>query len=203
MSGGSDIGFVGRLFEGAVNRALRLDPDALRRLGELEGKIILLELAQESAPLRFYVLPSASGLRLLGEHDGAPHVTISGTPSLFFGQLVRGPAPSDALVVRGDIELGQRFQRILAGLDPDWEEGLARVVGDVPAHQLARIGRGLRDWALQSLRTLGADGAEYLQEEAFVLAKRERVAEFLREVDRLRADTDRLEKRLQRLMAAR
>lgn len=202
MLGGSDISFVGRLFEGAVNRALQLDPDALRRLSELEGKVILVELAQEGTPLRFYVLPSASGIRLLSEYEGAPHVTISGTASLFFGQLVRGPTVSDALTVRGDIELGQRFQRILAALDPDWEEGLARVVGDVPAHQFARFGRGLRAWALQSLRTLGADSAEYLQEEAFVLAKRERVAEFLREVDRLRADADRLEKRLHRLLSA-
>lgn len=196
---GDEVSVLGRLLQGAINRALQLDPDAVRRLRELSGKAILLELAAEGAPLRVYVLPSESGLKLLREYDRMPDVTISGTASVFLGQLLRGPTVSDALTIRGDIELGQRFQRILSNARPDWEEGLARLVGDVPAHQLARVAHGLRDWAAQALRTLGADGAEYLQEEAFVLAKRERVAEFLREVDRLRADTDRLEKRLQRL----
>lgn len=190
---------IERLLEEAVNRALQLDPDAIRRLGALEGKVILLELAAEGAPLRFYLFPGASGLRLQRAYDRMPDVTISGTAAVFLRQLVRGPTVSDALTIRGDIELGQRFQRILSGLEPDWEEGLARVVGDVPAHQIARLAQGLREWAGQALQTLGADGAEYLQEEALILARRERVREFLREVDRLRADTDRLEKRLQRL----
>ena len=195
--GGGDT--LEHLLERAINRALHLDPDALMRLRELSGKSILLELAAEGAPLRFYVLPTESGLHLRRDFDRTPDVTISGTVSVFLGQLMRGPTVSDALTIRGDIELGQRFQRILSNLDPDWEEGAARLIGDVPAHQLARAARGFRDWARASLRTLGLDGAEYLQEEAFVLAKRERVADFLREVDRLRADTDRLEKRLQRL----
>lgn len=189
------------LFERIVNPALRLDPEALRRLAELDGKAILLELASAGTPLRCYVLPSAGGLRLMREYDRLPDVTISGTPAVFLHQLFRGPAVSDALTIRGDIELGQRFQRILSAVAPDWEEGLARLIGDVPAHQLARLVRGLRDWAGEAVRTLGADGAEYLQEEAFVLAKREQVAAFLREVDRLRADADRLEQRLQRLTA--
>lgn len=199
MPENGNTGVLERLLEGAVNRALRLDPEALQRLGALENKVILLELAAEGAPLRFYVFPTAAGLRLQREHDRTPDVTISGTAGVFLNQLVRGPAVSEALTIRGDIELGQRFQRILSGLDPDWEEGLARVVGDVPAHQIARLAQGLREWAGQALQTLGTDGAEYLQEEALVLARRERVQEFLREVDRLRADTDRLEKRLQRL----
>lgn len=191
---------LGRMLEGAVNRALRLDPEALRRLGELEGRVLLIELAAEGAPpLRFYVSPTASGVRLHLEHDRAPDVTIGGTPAVFLNQLARGPAVSSALTVRGDIELGRRFQRILARLDPDWEEGLASVVGDIPAHQLGRLAHGFRAWAGGALRALGDDTAEYLKEESFVLAKRERVEGFLREVDRLRADADRLEKRVERL----
>ena len=202
MSENGNTGVLERLFEQALNRTLHLDPQALERLEALAGKVILLELAAEGAPLRFYVFPSGAGLRLQRTYDRTPDVTISGTAPVFLGQLVRGPAVSDALTIRGDIELGQRFRRILADLDPDWEEGLARVAGDVPAHQIVRLGRGLRTWAAQALQTLGMDGAEYLQEEALVLARRDRVQEFLREVDRLRADADRLEKRLQRLASS-
>lgn len=196
-------GVLERLFEEAVNRTLRLDPDALERLAELEGKTILLELAAEPEPLRCYVMPSAAGLRLARTYERLPDVTISGTPAVFLRQLFRGPAVSDALTIRGDAELGQRFQRILSRLAPDWEEGLARFVGDIAAHQLARLALGLRAWAEQAARALGADTAEYLQEEAFVAARREQVEAFLREVDRLRADVDRLEQRLQRIATGR
>jgi ubiquinone biosynthesis accessory factor UbiJ len=189
------------MLEGAINRALRLDPDALRRLAELNGKVILLELAQAGSPVRLYVLPSEAGVLLRDAHDAVPDVTISGTLSIFLRQFQRGPTVSGELIVRGDIELGQRFQRVLASARPDWEEGLAQAIGDVPAHQLGRAARALREWGEQALRTLGADAAEYMKEEALIAAKPERVQQFLREVDRLRADTDRLEKRIQRLHA--
>ena len=197
------IEVLARLFETAANRALRLDPDALRRLGELEGKVLLLELAAEGAPLKLYVLPGPHGLRFLPAYDRQPEVTISGTPGVFLSQLTRGPQVSQALTIRGDIELGQRFQRILSRLEPDWEEGLAGLLGDVAAHQAARFARGLSAWGRRALRTLGDDAAEYLREEAYVLAKRERVTQFLRDVDRLRADADRLESRVRRLEAGR
>ncbi|MBI3898132.1 MAG: SCP2 sterol-binding domain-containing protein [Gammaproteobacteria bacterium] len=191
---------LGGLFEAAINRALHLDPEATRRFGELHGKAILLEIADEHTPLRLYVLPTASGVGLQREYDRTPDVTISGTREIFMKQLLRGPTVSGELTIRGDIELGQRFQRIVSSLDPDWEEGLARVIGDIPAHQLGRFARGFRQWGVRAAQTLGVDAAEYLQEEAFVLAKRERVQAFLRDVDNLRADTDRLEKRVQRLI---
>lgn len=194
---------LARLIEGAANRALRLDPDASRRFGELEGKVLLIEVATEGAPLRLYVLPGAHGLRLLSEYERPPDVTISGTVTVFLNQFARGPAVAEALTIRGDIELGQRVQRILSRLDPDWEEGLAALIGDVAAHQAGRFARGVRGWARQALAALGADTAEYLQEEAYVAAKRERVERFLRDVDQLRADADRLERRVQRLEARR
>ncbi|MFL6622676.1 MAG: SCP2 domain-containing protein [Sulfurifustis sp.] len=187
------------LLEATVNRVLQLDPDAKRRFAELDGKTILIELAREGAIERFYVMPSADRLRVAREYDRLPDVTISATPSVFLNQLLRGPTVSDALVIRGDVDLGQRFQRILSRLSPDWEEGLARVVGDIAAHQMMRFVRGFVGWGRQAMSTLGQDAAEYLQEEAFVLAKRERLAEFLRGVDEVRAGADRLEKRLQRL----
>ena len=188
------------LAERVLRRAVQLDPDARRRLAELEGKTILIEVAAEGAPFRIYLSPTSDGVVLRRESDRTPDVTLSGTASMFFGQWWRGPTVSDALTIRGDVELGQRFQRALSSLDPDWEEGLARAVGDIPAHQVARFARAVRAWARRAIATLGEDSAEYLREEAMILAKRERVADFLSAVDDLRADADRLEQRLQRLL---
>jgi ubiquinone biosynthesis protein UbiJ len=139
---------------------------------------------------------------LLTQH-APPDVTIRGNVPLFarllIGDATPTPSTSAALEISGDIELGQRFQRILRTLDIDWEEQASRLVGDVAAHQIGRAARALRAWGRDAVRTLGQDATEYLQEESRVLAKRPQVDGFLRDVDRLRGDVDRLLKRLERL----
>ena len=192
------------VLEDAINRLLRLDPDTLARLGEFDGKCIGLRLAGDDRDLEFFLFPSAAGFRVRATHDTAPDVTIRGDVPVFT-RLVFGGSPTTRageLQISGDIDLGQDFQRILRALDIDWEERTAHVVGDVAAHQLGRVARGLRAWARQSGETLRQDVREYLQEESRLLAKRESVDRFLGAVDTLRADADRLEQRLTRLMGA-
>ncbi len=183
----------------AINRVLRLDPDTLARLGELDGKCIAVHLARAGSDAEFFLFPSAGGFRLRTTPDGVPDVTIRGGVPVFARLLFGGNGTSRAgeLQISGDIELGQHFQRLLKQIDLDWEEQAARVVGDVAAHQLGRAARGLRDWALQSRAYLEQDAREYLTEESRLLPRREAVEQFLRGVDTLRADTDRLEKRLE------
>lgn len=190
------------VLEDAINRLLRLDPDTLARLGEFDGKCIGLRLAGDDRDLEFFLFPSAAGFRVRATHDTAPDVTIRGDVPVFT-RLVFGGSPTTRageLQISGDIDLGQDFQRILRALDIDWEERTAHVVGDVAAHQLGRVARGLRAWARQSGETLRQDVREYLQEESRLLARREVVDRFLAAVDTLRADADRLEQRLTRLM---
>ena len=190
------------VLEDAINRLLRLDPQMLARLGEFDGKCIGLRLAGEDRDLEFFLFPSAAGFRVRATHDVAPDVTIRGDVPVFT-RLVFGGSPTTRageLQISGDIELGQDFQRILRALDIDWEEHAAHIVGDVAAHQLGRVARELRAWARQSGGYLRQDVREYLQEESRLLAKRESVDRFLGAVDTLRADTDRLEQRLRRLM---
>ncbi len=182
----------------AINRVLRFDPDTLARLGELDGKCIAVHLARAGSDAEFFLFPSAGGFRLRTTPDGVPDVTIRGDVPVFARLLFGGNGTSRAgeLQISGDIELGQHFQRLLKQIDLDWEEQAARVVGDVAAHQLGRAVRGLRDWARQSRAYLEQDAREYLTEESRLLPRRDAVEQFLRGVDTLRADTDRLEKRL-------
>lgn len=193
------------LAEEAINRVLRFDPEVRQRLGELHDKVIRLRLSGVT-PFDIYALPSESGLRLRAEHEREPDVTISGEIPVFaklaWGRVTSRPVPGGEIQISGDIELGQRFQRILESIDIDWEEQAARVVGDVAAHQLGNAMRGLSRWSVQSLRTLGEDASEYLREETRLLAPRAQVESFLRAVDVLRDDMDRLEKRIASLPGA-
>lgn len=183
------------------NRLIRLDPDTLVRLGELHGKVIRLELVGPSKTL--YILPSAAGLRLLAAHDAEPDVTLRGEVPVFTRLAFGGSGATHAgeLQIGGDIELGQRFQRVLREIDIDWEEHASRLVGDVLAHRLGRVARRARAWQAQTAHTLGMDVSEYLQEESRVLPTRREVEAFLNAVDGLRARAERLEQRVARLRA--
>jgi ubiquinone biosynthesis protein UbiJ len=145
-----------------------------------------------------FVEPSAQGLQLHRHSERAPDVTLRGSLAVF-ARLARTGVAVGELNISGDVELGSRFKRILENAQPDFEEPLARVIGDVAAHQIGRVVRAGRDWGRHAGKSVALDVAEYLQEEARVLAPRVRVDEFLSAVDQLRNDSERLHKRLELL----
>ena len=55
-----------------------------------------------------------------------------------------------AVAISGDAELAQQFRELLGLLRPDPEEDLAGLLGDVPAHQLARLVRAGAGWSAQA-----------------------------------------------------
>jgi ubiquinone biosynthesis accessory factor UbiJ len=190
------------LIEATVNRVLRLDPDTLARLGELQGKLIRLRIAGE-VPLEIFVSPLATGLQLDERHDGEPDVTLTGDVPVFARFALRRVAPdvvaAGEVQISGDIDLGQRFQRLLERVDIDWEEQVARWLGDVAAHQLGNALRDLRDWSKRALQSLGRDMGEYLQEEVRLLPTEARAEPFRQAVEALRLEMERLERRVDRL----
>jgi ubiquinone biosynthesis protein UbiJ len=190
------------LLEEIINRALRLDPDTLARLAELEGKVIRLRTAGDS-PFEIFVLPEASGLRLRQQHDREPDVTLTGDIPVILRFAARRVLPdvvaAGEVQISGDIHLGQRFQRLLEQADIDWEEQAARTLGDVPAHHLGNALRDLGGWSRQALHTLKQDLGEYLQEESRLLPVRPRAGAFRRSVETLERDLESLEQRLARL----
>ena len=186
----------------ALNSYLRLDADTLQRLGTLAGKVIAIEL--RGLDLTFYLFPHAEGIRIEGTYDtGMPDAVLRGAPfalaRLGISRHEKGRLFIGDIEIRGDTELGQHFKSILDGIDIDWEEHLSRITGDVLAHQVGNVARGMGKWGSNVLDTVSRDVAEYLHEESRDLPTRGEVDEFLSTVDTLRSDADRLEARMQRL----
>jgi len=188
------------LLEEVSNRLLRLDPETLRRLGDLQGRVVCIEFRDLGR--KIYLHPSESGFRLATESEQPPAVTLRGTLATF-GRLGLGAETetlnAGELDIEGDAALGQRLQRILGNLDLDWEEPLARLFGDPLGHEIGRAARAAFAWHRQAFKTFGLNTAEYLQEEVRLLPVRYEVEMFLNGVDGVRADVDRLAARVRRL----
>ena len=189
--------------ETACNRVLGLDPNSAARMESFEGKVIAIAL--QGLDLRLYMLPGSSGMQVLSHYEHAPDVVLHATPAVLWSLARGGDAARmmlrDELRVEGDTQLGQDFKALLDGLDIDWEEHLSGVFGDLIAHQVSRgVQTGIR-WSAATVGSLEQDIGEFVQEEARLVPSGPEMAQFMDGVDELRADTDRLEARLQRLLA--
>ncbi len=192
-----------RLAEAAVNRALALDPERERVLSPLEGRRIGVVL---EGPVRFafQVRVERGAVRLLADAGGAADVEVSGTPPALLSLLARPEAlPAAAgVAVRGDAGLLAEARRAAMRLEPDWDEPVARVLGDELGYPVARGLRQAADLFARTLRELGADAREYLREESGLLAAHEEVEVFAAGVDALRDRVERLDKRVTHLERA-
>ena len=73
------------------------------------------------------------------------------------------------------------------------------MIGDVAAHRLGEISRGVGRWGRDARSTMSANIREYLQEESRDVPSRYETDKFNENVSTLRDDVDRLEARVNRL----
>ena len=137
---------------------------------------------------------------------GTADATLTGSPLALLS--LAGPGAEDrlrgsAICIAGDAEVAQRFRDLLRQAQPDFEEELAAVFGDIAARQMANFARGVLEWGRKAADSLSTNVAEYLQEEGRDVPTRVELEEFLEAVDHLREAADRLEARLARLEARR
>ena len=188
--------------EGAFNRLIAMDPEARRRVAAMQGKVIAVRF--KGVDLCLYLIATDRGVQVYPHYDDEPDTEITGTP---MGLLSLGLGNTDAMFdgdveIIGDVELGQRFKRMLDKLDIDWEEQLSRYTGDAISHHIGRVVRGGLQWGRRTLNTLALDMAEYLQQESRDLPTQAEVSPLLDGVDNLRDDVARLEARVARIQHA-
>lgn len=195
--------------ETLLNQYLRLDLETRQRMSALTGKIIAIDVwlgpFDENTPhITLYFVPENQRCQVNTLYSGDPDVIIRGTPLRLMGQLFEGGPMGkfDDLAIEGDLALGKAFQKVLRGVEIDWEEQLAHRVGDLPAHQMGNGLRQLRQWSQRSLQNIVRNTGEYLHYEAHHLPPPGALNEFMDAVDKIHADTERLEARIQRLQSA-
>jgi ubiquinone biosynthesis accessory factor UbiJ len=181
--------------ENVLNRGLPRSPRAQQLCAELTGRSVAVEVREIT---RLLLESNGSTLRITRGNAGADAEIVGGP----FGLLALSADRPEAVLQRGDVEirgdpeLAQKFRELVLLLRPDLEEELSGFISDIPAHQIGRFVRMARGWTHRAARTTAQNLAEYLGHERQHLIPRNEGDQFLRGVDAVRDDVDRLEARI-------
>lgn len=122
-----------------LNHVLQQEPAATDRLRRQKGKAMLVRWNDISLVL----VPTAAGLLEKGAADLRPELTMTLTqpsPLAVAQSLMAGQKP--AVDIQGDVQLAAEVAWLVDNVRWDVEEDLARLIGDAPAHTLARFAGG-------------------------------------------------------------
>ncbi len=155
----------------------------------------------DAAPFDFSLTVQDNGEVGAAAADAVPAVTITLTPGLALRIAARDDTAWREIGVSGDTDFAAALNHIARNLRWDVEEDLSRVFGDIAAHRMAESGRVFRRWGERALENTGRSFAEYWTEERPLVASAQDLEQFYREVDRLRDDVARLDKRMDSLKA--
>jgi ubiquinone biosynthesis protein UbiJ len=187
-------------FAAALNRLLQNEPWARERL---------LSFASETLELRVPPLPT---LRFTIADDGRLGIALpAAEPSLVItigpGALAAAAKGEDHLLrsidVAGNARLASEVMFLVRHLRWDFEEDLAKFVGDAAAHRLAGLARDAAAWHADAAQRIAGSLMEYAVEERRVLVRRPALEDFSTALTVLRDGVERLEKRVERLVRGR
>jgi ubiquinone biosynthesis protein UbiJ len=180
-----------------LNHLLRANSWARESLKPYAGKTVSVRCLPFAASLRIIdsgeVTPASAGT--------TPDAILTITPALLLRMATRDDTAWRDINVEGDTALASAVNHLWRHLRWDVEEDLSRVFGDVAAHRMTGSAQSMAQWAKMSGENLMRSFTEYWTEERPAVAAANDLAGFATDVDRLRDDLARLEKRISKLAA--
>ena len=180
-----------------LNGILALDPETEHRLEPLAGQALRVRLREPELTLDLRFSTDAIALEPAG--DTTPEATLEARCADLIAVAADPDQARGRLRFEGDPTVAQAVQTFFRGVDVDWEEALANVLGDAPAHQLGQFLRGTSGAVREAGEGARAAVSEWLTEESGQLPPRAAVEAFIDAVDTLRNDAARLSARITRL----
>ena len=182
-----------------INHVLGSEPWASAELAKHAGKTILLQLPLGN--LCFEI--SSTGLLNILKVSDNPSLTLE-VSSKALGELATSSGSLreqafKAVKLTGDADLAQLIGRLAGQLRWEYEEDLARLVGDAPAHFAVKQGKKFVSASRSAASDLLDNVIEYVSEERRVLLNKRDFIAHKSELNDLRESVDRIEKRIQLL----
>ena len=183
-----------------LNRHIEAKTPARELCKALEGRLFALRVPNSQLILNLLV--SDGRLLLSGEHQAEPDVILSGSPIA----LIRLTGPYGEELIRdgtveisGDSVTANQFRKLIRYSQPDFEEELSTVIGDIPAHEVGKLVGGVQNWTRRAHETLSQNLIDYLQEENQAMPNRYEMDKFRTRVGKLRDDVARFEVKIRHL----
>ena len=121
-----------------LNHVLMQEREAMERLVRQKGRVARVQWRNFNMAL----VVTPAGLLNLAAADAQPDLQLEVTdtnPLALAQSALRGSKPN--LRIEGDVQLAADINWLVDNVAWDVEEDMARIMGDVPAHTLASIGR--------------------------------------------------------------
>lgn len=183
-------------YSAPLNHLLRTNSWALEHLIPHAGRVVRVD----NLPFSVMLVVTTSGEIADAAQDAIADVTVHLTPGLTLRLMAHDASAWGEVKVEGDAEFAIAINHVVSNLRWDVEEDLSRVFGDIAAHRMVDTGRQFDRWTRQSMDNLARSFAEYWTEEQPLIASKYEVEAFVREVDALRDNVARLEKRVERVV---
>ncbi len=180
----------------AINHLLESASWARERLKPFAGKILRFNLA----PFTVTLAIRASGEVEDSPVTGAADASFTLTSGVALRVLAADPDAWREVEVNGDTALAREILAIAQNLRWDVEEDLSRVFGDIAAHRMVQAGNELKRWQRETADSIARSAVAYWTEEQPLIAARQDIERFVREVDALRDDVARLEQHIVHVM---
>ncbi|QWD85155.1 SCP2 sterol-binding domain-containing protein [Polynucleobacter asymbioticus] len=182
-----------------INHVLKAEPWAMAELARHAGKVILLGLPIGN--LCFEIAPDGSLLSLT--NVDTPSLELEISPEVFSalagGQGNLREQAMKSVKITGDADLAQLLGRLAGQIRWEYEEDLARFIGDAPANFAVRQGKKWVSAGKSAATDLLENVIEYVSEERKVLLNKRDFLVRKNELSALRDAVDRIEKRIQLL----
>lgn len=182
----------------ALNAAIAQDPETRAKLDQFEQRSIAIDIKDIGQTIIVIVENQQLHLKANSENEANLKITANAIALAKLGQNPDNLFSAD-IEIHGDVQFAKQLRDLLDGFDFDWEALLAEFTGDTLAYPIAHGLRQATSWAKSTHQSLQQNLAEYLREEARILPDKSQTKDYLTDIDKLRADFDRLEARINRL----
>lgn len=179
----------------SLNHVIQGEAWAQERLRKHAGASILLEAGGISIRLSI----DEQGLLTPSDAASLPDVTINLPADALGHALFDREKVFSSVKLGGAADVAETFAFVLRNLRWDAEADMAQFLGDIPARRLNLLGHSLFNGFQGSLQRLAENVKEYAVEDSSLLVPERDISAFGTEVNRIRDDISRLEKRISKL----
>ncbi len=188
----------------AINHVLSREEWALRDLSHHQGRVIELILPIGSMQ---WQIQDDSFIALLSEIHPRPDLVLEIDANSFSTLSAPQGSIKDramrAVKITGDAQLAQLIAKLSNQLRWEYEEDLAKIIGDAPAHFICTQAKRFAQATEKALLDLQGNMVEYLSEEKKVLLHQRDFISHKMEIQAVRDAVERLEKRISYLQKSR